>query len=568
MAEKRIDEFINFYNILCMKYKLFFILASIVLIISCEDMHDKTREYYGEIVYPAKYDTIFGKVGYERVEIDLLKAGRIPPGEINLGKAKKTVIKYDDKVETIDGLVSWLNITGLSQSKIYRFFINTMDEFGNISVPSEIALIPYTASDLEALVVTSPRVTMSPSSAVVEWPAGISSMLLRCYGLTYEYTDRTGTVVTGERNSGTYRFFAGNLETGRSYTVKMKYKIIPLVSNEAILDTLTLERNLTLNVPTATGSFVPAERDILSKNGLTQFTYAAASTIKKLVYPIHANSLSDLFYLSNVEELDLTGSDMFEMTTYTYDRNNAKSTVGGGEFSSLISKVSNVTDTQVLIDLLDAGTLKKVRYMPGTMGLDALLAPYVESGVVELVPTPDEVLIPHKFWVDGLVQDNNFRMEVTLNPSDAPAGDGLQYVYKAIPKMKSASLVIALPVEYKFNAQEYKYFKYRIYAPPKSDFVGANANFQSIWTRFMNNMWAFGGNSTFGQEHWTPGNLQPSHQIPDADLGRWVEYTTDISPMATRHNRVIVFNIGGEKGVDPSHDMAFYLSNFRLSKTP
>ena len=550
-----------------MKYKKFFLLATLILIFACDGMHDKTKEYWGEIVYPAKYDTIFGQVGFERVEIDLLKAGRIPANEIKLGKAKKTVIKYDDKEQVLDGLVSWINMPGLTMSKIYRFTINTMDEFGNLSVPQEIALIPYTVADRDALSITSPRITTSPSSAIVEWPSGLNSILYRCINMTYEYTDRSGAVVTGGRNSGTYRFFVGNLETGKQYTVKMKYQVVPLVNNIAILDTLYVERNLTVNVPQSTGTFVPAEREIMMKNGLTQFNFAAAAAIKKLVYPIHATSLQDLFYFSNIEELDLTGGDLFEMTTYTYDRNNAKSTVGGGDFPPFVSKVSNVSDTQVLTDLLEAGTLKKVRYVPGTMGLDNLLAPYVATGVVELVTTPAEALIPYKFWVDGLVQDNNFRMEVTQNPTGVPAGDGLQYVYKVIPKMKSASLVIALPVEYKFNAQEYKYLKYRVYAPPKSEFTGTNANFQSIWTRFMNNMWAFGGNSAFGQEHWTPNNAQPSHAIADADLGKWVEYTADVTPMETRHNRVIVFNIGGEKGADPDHDMVFYLANFRFTKT-
>ncbi|MDR1223422.1 MAG: DUF4998 domain-containing protein [Tannerella sp.] len=546
-----------------MKYKVIFIITCAVLFCSCEDMHEKTEKYYGEIVYPAKYDTVVGHIGYERVEIDLLKAGRVSSEQIRMGKAKKTVIEYDEEKIVLDQLVSWVNVTGLTQSKIYRFFIYTLDEYENKSVPQEIALIPFTASDLQSTVISSPRITTSPSSAIVEWPAGLNSLLLTYHGLTYEYTDRNGNVVKGERGDDS-RFFAGNLETGRSYTVKMKYKVLPKVNNASILDTLVLEKDLILNIPASTGTFSPSERDVLTANGLTRFDFESASRLKKLVYPIHANSLQDIFYFSNIEELDLTGGDLFTIRTYTYDRNNAKSEIGGGRTLPFISKVGDVGDVQVLKDLLESGTLKKVRYTPGTMGLDALLAPYVDGGVVELVKTPDEALIPFNYGVNGLVQDGNFETVITLNPSDAPAGTGLENVFKAVPKKKSSSLVFAVPPDYRFNSQEYKYFKYRIYAPAKSSLTGTNANFQSIWLRFMNHMWAFGGNSTFGQEYWDLGN--PTHAITDSELQRWTEYTVDISNMASRHTRVIVFNIGGEKGADPDSDMSFYFANFRLTK--
>jgi hypothetical protein len=527
-------------------------------------MNDKTKQYWGEIVYPAKYDTIVGHIGYERVEIDLLKAGRIPSSQIQMGKAQKTVIEYDDQQIVIDSLISWINITNLTQSKIYRFDIYTLDEYGNKSVPEEIALIPFTQSDLDALDVTIPRITPSPSSAIVEWPSGLNSMLLNYYGLTYQYTNRDGNVVKGERGSDP-RFFVANLETGQSTTINVSYKIVPLVNNTPILDTLSLNKDITVNIPASTGTFSPTERDILVANGLTKFDFESASKLKKLVYPIQANSLQDIFYFSNIEELDLTGGDLFEVVKYTYNNNNATSEIGGGKFFPFISKVSDVEDVQVLKDLLDAGTLKKVKYVPGTMGLDDLLAPYVSSGVVELIATPDETLIPFNYSVDGLVQDNNWGMTVTQNPGDAPAGNGLQYVYKMVPKMKSATFVLAVPPAYKFNSHEYKYFKYRIYSPAKSEFTGSCANFQSIWLRFMNNMWAFGQNSNFGQEYWDFGN--PTYNINDSDLQKWTDYKIDISQMTGKHTRVIVFNIGGEKGVDPDHNISFYIANFRLAKT-
>jgi len=526
-------------------------------------MHEKTEKYFGEIVYPAKFDTIIGYIGFERVEIDLLKAGRLPANQIKMGKAIKTVVEYDDKKIVIDTLASWVNIIGLDQSKIYRFFIYTLDEFENKSVPQEIALIPFTAYDLETTVITSPRITLSPSSAIVEWPAGLNSLLLSYHGLTYEYTNRDDNVIKGERGEDS-RFFVANLETGKSTTVKVEYKILPKVNNVSILDTLFLEKELIINTPASAGTFSPAERDVLIANGLTNFNFESAATLRKLTYPVHANSLQDIFYFSNIEEIDLTGGDLLEVKQYTYDRNGAVSEIGGGQFLPFISKVSNVGDVQVLKDLLESGTLKKVRYMPGTMGLDNLLEPFVSSGIVELVDMPDEVLIPNNFGVDGLVQDGNWRMEITYNPGDVPAGEGIQNVYKMVPKKMSATYVFALPPDYKFNADVYKHFKYRIYAPAKSEFTGNRANFQRIWLRFMNYMWAFSQNSNFGQEYWDLGN--PTHPINDSDLQKWTEYSVEISNMTSRHTRVIVFNIGGEPGVDPDGDLNFYVSNLRFTK--
>src|SRR3546814_7546787 len=62
---------------------IFFSLLSIIFLGACDGMYDSLDEYSEEVVYPAKYDTIVGHIGYERVEFDLMKAGRIPSDEIN-----------------------------------------------------------------------------------------------------------------------------------------------------------------------------------------------------------------------------------------------------------------------------------------------------------------------------------------------------------------------------------------------------------------------------------------------------------------------------------------------------
>jgi hypothetical protein len=231
--------------------QIFFIILTVLLLASCDkDMYkniDKFAE--GEKVYPGGYDFANGSIGLNRAEIDLLEAGRIPSSQINLGKAKQTVVEYDGEEHLIDSLCSWVNITGLTQAKLYRFKIYTIDEYHNKSVPQEITLIPFTSSDLEMLVVASPKVIASPWAATFVWPT-ISSVLLDYYGLTFSYKDKDGVLVQGERGENP-QFSVENLEAGRSTTINIKYKIVPKVNGEPILDTISIDRSVLLNMPTS-----------------------------------------------------------------------------------------------------------------------------------------------------------------------------------------------------------------------------------------------------------------------------------------------------------------------------
>lgn len=550
-----------------MRHILLSIIVLAALLSSCEDMYKTQQKYEGEVVYPARFDTIIGHIGFERVELDLMKAGRIPSSQVKMGKAKKTVIEYDGKVMTIDSLVSWVNITGLTSAKLYRFKVYTIDEFENKSVPQGIALIPYTTSDIEALQVASPRVMSSPSAAVIDWPKGLSSVLLDYYGLTFEYTDKDGIVKNGVRGADS-RFFINNIAAGQSVTIKMGYKVIPRVSNEPIMDTLIFNADLVLNMPTSSTEFSPSERNILIANGATVFTQDGVSAITKLVYPVHANSLQDIFYFPNLKTLDLTGGTLFTLPVINYDNNGIKDVIGGGPYIPFIRKVSDITsgNMQALKDLLENNMLTKVYYRPNSMGLDALLAPFVLSGVVELVSGPDEVLVPNNFELDGGIQDGNWNTQVTYPATDAPAGTGLENIYKIVLKGPSATFVVTLPVEYRFNVKEYRYLKMKVYAPAKSFLTGEYSAYQRIWTRFMNNLWAFGGESSFGQEYWE--NNRDKYSIADANLQTWTDVTIDMQESLNKHTRVVLLNIGGEPWPNwpPSADIVYYFSNIRFTK--
>ena len=543
---------------------LFTIMVVTTFMWSCDSMYDKQEQFEGEVVYPAKYDTVIGHIGFERVEIDLLKAGRIPSEEINLGKAQKTRIEYDDQVITIDSLVSYVNITGLTQSKLYRFRIFTIDQYGNESVPQEIALIPYTSSDLNSLAVAPPRIMASPSAAVVDWPSGISSVLMDYYGLNFEYTDKDGEVQSGERGEDS-RFFIGNVEAGQPVQLDMEYKIVPKVNREPILDTLLFEDQLTINMPTTSSTFAPAEREILEANGATTFSADGLAEFEHLVYPVHANSLQDIFYFPNLKSLDLTGGDLFTTLPVTVYNGGVTDEVGGGEYAPFVRKAGDIAsgNVQALKDLLESGILEKVYYRPHSMGLDDLLMPYVESGVVELVEGPESVLMDNQFHLDGLVQDGNWNMDVTYPADDAPEGEGIENVYKVVSRATSSSFVLALPQGFQFNAEEYRYLKMDVYAPPKSAFEGIYEPFQCFWPRIMNNLWSFGQFSSFGQEYWDMGHIC----MDDADLQQWTEVTFDMQEAVGRHNRVFVLNIGTEPWIDfDSDEIVYYLANIRFEK--
>ena len=550
-----------------MRHILLSLIVFAALLSSCEDMYTNQQKYEGEIIYPARFDTIMGHIGFERVELDLMKAGRIPSSKIKLGKAKKTVIEYEKEVITIDSLASWVNITGLTSTKLYRFKVYSVDEFNNKSVPQEIALIPYTSSDLAGLQIAAPRVMKSPSAAVVDWPRGISSVLMNYISLTFEYTDKNGAVKSGSRGDDS-RFFIGNIDAGQTVDLNMNYRIVPKVNNQTILDTLTLNRDLSLNMPTSSTEFAATERNILAANGVTTYTADGVTDFEKLTYPVYANSLQDIFYFPNLKILDLTGGELFPLTELTYDRNGVKDIVGGGEFLPFLRKAGNISagNMQALKDLLESGILQKVYYRPNSMGLDELLSPFVASGIVELVAGPNSVMMPDKFQLDGVVQDGNWRMDITFPATDAPAGSGLENIYKAVLKAKNSTFAFALPKEFEFNVKEYKYLKFKVYAPAKSFLSGTYEPYQRIWFRFMNSMWSFGENSSFGQQYWEYS--RDDFRIGDSDLQKWKDVTVDLSSAIGKHNRVILFNIGGEPSLDwsPPSDIVYYFANIRLSK--
>lgn len=230
---------------------LFILVAVPALCISCSNIYDNIKDFsVEEIVYPARYDTIVARPGYERIELDLLKEGRLPSSMVKLGKATKTIIEYDTVVLKYDSIFSWISIGNLKLPKLYRFRVYTSNDDGDLSIPQEIALAPYTSVDREALAVPSPTLTTIGSFVMVQWSEGLTSNLMYYLGLSYSYTDKNG-----ETRSGTSRdtqFFVTNIEENREVEVSVRYWVIPRIEGENILDSVSFDQSL--HVTMAEGS--------------------------------------------------------------------------------------------------------------------------------------------------------------------------------------------------------------------------------------------------------------------------------------------------------------------------
>jgi hypothetical protein len=179
----------------CTKTAALLLTVLLTVFTSCSDIYDNITEYVkSKKVYADKLDGIIRvQVGYERVEIDLMRAGRIPASQISMGKAKKTVIECEDFTEpdhrrVIDSVCSWVNISGLTQLKTYQFTIYTEDEFGNRSMPLIAAARPYTSENRDALDLLPPVITESTSAALLEWKDRLSYKVYDFFRYRYEYT--------------------------------------------------------------------------------------------------------------------------------------------------------------------------------------------------------------------------------------------------------------------------------------------------------------------------------------------------------------------------------------------
>lgn len=625
--------FNNSQKLLYYRWPAIVVLLALLLVpFACDtdDMHDKLRKFATEEeVYPATFDTIYATIGYERAEIDLRKDGRVPSSDMDKGKAVKTVVEYDvdtpsPTVIVIDSVCSHVNLTGLVEPRLYRVFIYTEDEFGSRSIPQEVSVVPYTSYDLEVLSqgILDPTTSMAPNALVMEWPTGLNTIMMEYHGLTFEYEDQDGQVFTGTRAVNP-RIYSSNLPSGEDVVFNMKYKVLPILDDGSkLLDTIEVWKPFIAQMPTPDQQFIPQELRILRANGIQAFTTEAVAAISELTYPMNMSTFADLFYFPNVHTLDLTGKGLpGTLETTTYGGNSMTSVVGGGawqEFMMPVDKPAVIdapSSLQTLQDMIESGQIKKIRYIPKAYGFefDAFLAPYVESGVVELLTNdhpffPNEVFIEPQFFANGTVQSTTWNMILSYSGEFLPRQglrdisgfnskndivngtpvdlkldqliqDDGENIYRGIVWAHRPSFFFALPRAWRFDNAKYPYLKFKMFIGSDKSLVtntaGNNRNvYREPWIRPMNRLWNFSQNSDYGQQVWDAG---PHPQMTDAEIqNSWREYTVNLSnnsggDTSDLRNRVYVFNFGHEKAVswsyDPDNQIVIYIADVRLCKT-
>jgi hypothetical protein len=307
-----------------------------LLHVSCQDVYDKIKEFSPEeVIYPAHFDTIYGKIGYERVEIYLSKYGRIPSSQMNLGKATKTIVQYGSNTIVYDSLCSWINITGLTLPNLYRFKIYTANDEGDMSTPVEIAMTPYTAADKDALGLYTPDIIQSTTSALVEWRSRLSSNLYNVYAYSYEYTDKTGNISSGGGEGDAVSFFVENIAPNTPVPVDVTLKIVPLVGREPILDTLykTFTTTVTVRGTQPVIFLDKPELDAAFPQGFNSsadpmtFSWRPVAEVSDYTlkisdsYNFPEGERTFAIPLGNVDNYTLTGTD--QMAIYTLSNNSS-----------------------------------------------------------------------------------------------------------------------------------------------------------------------------------------------------------------------------------------------------
>ena len=612
-------------------YFSFLIVIAATIIYSCDNIYDNINEFSdAEIIYPPTFDTCFATIGYERAEIDLRRDGRIPSSMIDHSTARKTIVVYDEDYPTptvieIDSVCSYVNVTGLDEPRIYRFKIYTEDKYGNRSIPQEISLVPYTSFDRDVLKqgILDPTTSIAPNALVMEWPTGLHTIMMEYHGLSYEYADQEGNIHTGSRDRNP-RIYSGNLPAGEEVIFNMTYKVLPILDGGfKLLDTIEVEKPLYVMMPTPEQPFIPQELTILKANGITTFTTQDVADITALTYPMNMTTFADLFFFPNVSTLNLTGKGLDGiLETLSYSGGNMHSIVGGGawqEFMSPVDKpavIRTPESLQTLKDLIESGQITKIEYIPKSMGpaFDQFLAPYVETGVVELLTNdhpffPNRVFIEPQFYAHGLVQSGSWDLRmyhsgdflprpgltdaarfdaqnevvngqpVDLHLDQLIQNDG-KNIYRVVVVSYRPSFFFALPRQWRFDNKRYPYLKFKMFiGSDKSLVSNVNGNrrhiFRYPWIRPMNRLWGFSSYSDYGQESWDAGRHSA---ITDSEIqNTWREYTVDMSnndggDTSNRRNRVYVFNIGHEDGVtwsyDENNEVVIYFSDVRLCKTP
>jgi hypothetical protein len=223
-----------------------------------EDMWDR------DVVYSSKITYVTPVVGFERLKLFLYKmepartdastgwvASSKPLTQIYLANARKIVVKYDDVTLVYDEIADTVVVPGLTQKRLYRFNVYTMDAYGNLSVPATATGIPYVQSNVDGLIYDADTTVTYPSRGAVSirWPRGINNDDYVGMSVTYTYTDQSGTPVEGYSAASIPIARLTNLRPGSTVTVHLKIMVVPFVNKNLIIDEVPLETDIEVVVP-------------------------------------------------------------------------------------------------------------------------------------------------------------------------------------------------------------------------------------------------------------------------------------------------------------------------------
>lgn len=250
-----------------LRYILTLLLISMIGFYACESMDDNYKQYLGEYNYSGKIDSLRVYPGYERV----ILAWDNPRDQ----KSKKIKIIYGaDQTEIVyDQLVDSVSIDGLTAGTGYEFTVYTMDNNGNLSVPTSVTAFPISAEFVESL--TPPTIVVeSKNNEQVLSFIGLSNIMMRFSGkINYAVEgpngfdaegviDITDQVIKTNPSTGSVEYVTFNdlsipvadlglpvefLPPG-PYKFTYETTVWPIMSNLVSIDEITLGREANIEV--------------------------------------------------------------------------------------------------------------------------------------------------------------------------------------------------------------------------------------------------------------------------------------------------------------------------------
>jgi hypothetical protein len=322
-----------------------------------------------------------------------------------------------------------------------------------------------------------------------------------------------------------------------------------------------------------------------------------------------------LFYFPNLQELDLTGAGLKNvLPEMSLAGNGVTYNFGGGDYQPYMQRIEYtkifkvdppIASQQTLLDLLESGTLKKIKYIKNSMTIDDILEPYIENGVVELIPEdwyPDEAPLDNKLVHSGKIVTNDFDVEFMQQcpVADVPKVGSITNpddVYRVSPIGRNATIAWTLAKQYMYDFERYRYLKFKVYMHCEDETdVKNNGPYQTyrrIWPRIRYSMWGPDqGNNPFGAGdgwEWKPDD-RDKYKIKEENVNaNWEEITIDMSQVTEKimdqdhgapynnparghyHSRNICLNLNGEQGpnpYNPNGKITYYFADVRLCKNP